>query len=152
MASPTRKKRWLIVLGLLGLVGAVVAAVAVPPTGWTSNDVTTGQHQGYPDLQSIRYDVDKRAATLLAAGAAQRIPGWTVKRTLPDEGIMEAEVAVPAFARVFTDDVTVTVTEENNASVVRIRSRSRVGRGDMGENARHIRALQAAMNAKLPRL
>jgi len=54
----------------------------------------------------------------------------------------------------FTDEVTVRVRPAGPGgkhSRVTVRSRSRVGRGDLGENARHIRALQRAMDARLPR-
>ena len=57
---------------------------------------------------------------------------------------------MPVPGGLFTDDLTVTVSPEGNNSRVVIRSHSRVGRADLGMNARHIRKLQAAMDDKLP--
>jgi uncharacterized protein (DUF1499 family) len=149
--------RFVRVFLLPALLGALVstAVLYVPAAGWSTNDVTTGKHPGYPDLQPRLYDSTVENATLLAAAGASRIPRWKVVRTVPQQGVMEAQVrtAIPLF----TDDVTVTVTpakapDGQPAAEVTIRSRSRVGGGDLGENARHIRALQAAMDAKLPRI
>ncbi|HVK04101.1 MAG TPA: DUF1499 domain-containing protein [Armatimonadaceae bacterium] len=135
---------------LPALVGAAItgAVLNVPVAGWTTYDVTTGEHPGYPDLVTRRYDASVENATQFAAAAATRLPRWKVVETRPAAGTMRAEVrrALP----VFTDDVTVTITRDGDAAAVRIRSRSRVGLGDLGENARHIRALQRAMDDKLP--
>ena len=49
----------------------------------------------------------------------------------------------------FEDDVTVTVEAHGAGSLVNMRSRSRVGRGDFGQNARNIRELQSALESRL---
>jgi uncharacterized protein (DUF1499 family) len=45
--------------------------------------------------------------------------------------------------------VTIRVSEERGHAVVNVRSRSRVGRGDLGVNARRIRAYLRALDARL---
>jgi fatty-acyl-CoA synthase len=87
--------------------------------------------------------------TLFASEAVRRLPGWRVLATDPASGIVRAE-ARRAFPFPASDEVTVTVTPDGNGARVVIRSRSRVGKADLGENARHIRALQAAMDQRLP--
>ncbi|GAB4462367.1 MAG: hypothetical protein OHK0029_29080 [Armatimonadaceae bacterium] len=144
-----------ILAALIGLsaAGIFAAVQMVPPAGWSSNDVTTGKHPGYPDLHPHRYDMSVNHTTIFAAEAARRL-GWEVTRTDPQAGIVEAVVTVKPIP--FKDDVTVTVTPDDTSggkyTMVTIHSRSRVGSGDLGENARHIRALQAAMDDKLPRV
>ena len=135
---------------LPGLVGTAIscAGLFVPPAGWLTNDVTTGKHTGYPDLQPRNYNATVSNTTLFVADAASRKLGWKVTRTEPDKG--SVVVRVPSGP--FTDDLSVTVTAEGEGSRVVVRSHSRVGFGDLGANARHIRALQAAMDDKLPRL
>jgi hypothetical protein len=151
-SRPSRRK--LVGQGLLALaVGTLVAAAVlyVPVAGWTTNDVTTGKHPGYPDLQSRVYDMEPSHCAMFAAQAARRL-GWEVVETRPEAGTVRAVVTV--FPIPFKDDLTVTATPDPKNprhTVVEIRSRSRVGRGDLGENARHVRALQAAMDDKLPR-
>lgn len=144
-------KRLLQVGVPLVVVGVAAWAIFyVPGPGWSSNDITTGETLSYPDLISRRYDVPVSTATIFAAQAAQRLTGWTVRRTDPNTGIVEVEIRVPALIGLFRDDLTVTVLPDKEVALVKIHSRSRVGSGDLGENARHIRALQAAMDQRLP--
>lgn len=140
---------------LIALFGAILstAFLYVPGAGWMSNDVETGRSDGYPDLETRRYDSSPENTLTYAAAAASGLRGWKVTRRDTDAGKLTIEVrtALPFF----TDDVTVSVTPTGaggNSSEVNIRSKSRVGRGDLGENARHIRALQKAMDERLPRL
>ena len=152
--SEKSKRAWRLGFQVVGALVAgtlvALAVVYVPPAGWTSNDVTTGQHPGYPDLVSHRYDMSVANTTIFAAEAAHRL-GWQVTRTDANAGTMEAVVTVVPIP--FKDDVTVTVTPDDKDpqyAVVTIRSHSRIGGADLGENARHIRALQAWMDDKLP--
>lgn len=152
--SEKSKRGWRLGLQVVGALAAgtlvAVAVVYVPPAGWTSNDVTTGQHPGYQDLVPHRYDMSVANTTIFSAEAAHRL-GWQVVRTDPNAGTMEAVVTVVPIP--FKDDLTVTVTADTgnpHYSIVTVRSHSRIGNGDLGENARHIRALQAWMDSKLP--
>ena len=49
----------------------------------------------------------------------------------------------------FEDDVTVKVTREAGRTRVSVRSKSRLGRADFGQNARNVRELLAALDARL---
>lgn len=150
-----KKRFWLRSIVLPALLGAslTTAIFYVPTAGWLSNDVTTGQHPGYPDLQPRKYDSSPTNTLQFAAAAATNIRNWKVIKRDETKGTVQIEVrtAIP----VFTDDLTVLVAPtgaNGDSSLVTIRSKSRVGKGDLGANARHIRALQAAMDDKLPRL
>jgi uncharacterized protein (DUF1499 family) len=134
---------------LIGIAAA--AAIVLIPRAWlTANDVTTGAAPAYPDLRDRLYDMPPDQTLQVAAAVAGRIPRWKVVSTDRAGGVVHVEIrtALPFF----TDDLTVHVHPEGRNSRVTIRSRSRVGRGDLGENARHIRALQAAMDSKLPQV
>lgn len=145
-----RKVALFLLVSLVILPGIAFAILYVPAAGWTSNEVTTGKHPGYPDLVPHVYDMSVANTTMFAAEAARR-SGWTVKRTDPQTGEMEAAATiVPALSE---SDVRVTVRPAPNNprhSVVTVHAKSRLGGGDLGANARHIRALQAAMDDKLP--
>lgn len=150
-----KKHFWLRSILLPMLLGASVttAIFIVPAAGWLSNDVTTGQHRGYPDIQPRKYDSSPTNTLQFAAAAATSLPNWKVIKRDETKGTIQIEVrtAIP----IFTDDLTVLVAPtgaNGDSSLVTIRSKSRVGKGDLGSNARHIRALQAAMDDKLPRL
>jgi uncharacterized protein (DUF1499 family) len=88
---------------------------------------------------------------VFAAEAARRLPGWRIADTDRAHGIVRAEVR-RTFPRPGIDDVRITVVPDGGGSRVTIRSRSRKGAADPGANARHIRDLQAAMDARLPEM
>jgi hypothetical protein len=67
---------------------------------------------------------------------------------LPGEMGTKTEIAeVPVL--VFTDDLVVTMRGDDKQTTVDVRSASRVGRSDLGENRRHILQLLHALGQKL---
>ncbi len=110
------------------------------------NDVSTGATPEYPDIQpqSFAQPIEKVFEAALESSKAM---GWDVLTADPASGTIEAVATTRLFR--FKDDVTVTVTRENDRTVVNIRSRSRVGKSDLGENARRIRAFQAELSKRL---
>ncbi len=145
-------RRWLI-------VGAGAAALLVfgllERRWWTLNDITTGQTPEYPDLPSHFYAGDARTARLAAEAACAALHRWRMLPSPAAEAAPPIEVEVRTAVFNFTDDVTIRFEPvELDAGAgprtrVAIRSRSRVGKGDLGENERHIRALQREMDARL---
>ena len=77
------------------------------------------------------------------AEAAARALGWEIVAAAPAEGRLEATATTRWFG--FKDDIVVRVTPAPGGSQVDIRSVSRVGRSDLGANARRIRAFLAAL-------
>ncbi len=112
--------------------------------------MTTGETAAYPDLPARVYPAPPAEVFAAAERSARAIPRWTVVRADREERTLAAEVRTALFG--FTDDLTARVEPApGGGSRVVIRSRSRVGRGDLGENARHIAALQRRMDAALER-
>lgn len=144
--------RWVWALGSLA-AGGMIAALLV--TRWPPiNDVRTGATPEYPDLQPRRYDLPYARVRSAALATARGMPGWEVVAGEGEEadgqtapGEIRAVASVPLTP--FKDDVTVRVTEESGQTVVNVRSRSRVGRGDLGVNARRVRAYLRALDARL---
>ena len=66
---------------------------------------------------------------------------------MPAEGRLEATATTPWFG--FKDDVVVRLTPAGTGSRVDVRSKSRVGRSDLGANAKRIRAFLAELSARL---
>jgi uncharacterized protein (DUF1499 family) len=75
---------------------------------------------------------------LAQADRAARALGWTVVASDPGRGRLEATATTFWFR--FTDDIVIRVRPQDAGSRLDIRSKSRVGRGDLGANARRIRA------------
>ena len=136
------------------IAGGVGAAAAVGYLGWTNrrlfvvNDVTTGESDAYPRLRSRVYYADVDRVLAAAEQAVRTLPRWRVVFVDSENDALEAEVE-SAVGR-FLDDVTLyAIPLGHGQTRVTIRSRSRVGRGDLGQNAIHIRELQDAMDARL---
>lgn len=116
----------------------------------TVNDVTTGESLDYPELLSRVYNEDRETALDRTERVIRRLPRWRVVLVNREADAIEAEVET--LIGHFLDDVTVYVTDLGNHQCrVTIRSRSRQGRGDLGQNAQHIQELQDAMDAELTR-
>ncbi len=69
--------------------------------------------------------------------------GWEIVSRETAAGTLQAVATTAWFG--FKDDVTIRVSPDPQGSRIDIRSRSRVGRGDVGANARRIRAWRAAL-------
>jgi uncharacterized protein (DUF1499 family) len=73
--------------------------------------------------------------------------GWEIVAAVPAEGRLEATDRTRWFG--FRDDVVVRVRPEGAGSRVDVRSVSRVGRSDLGTNARRIRGFLESLRAGL---
>jgi uncharacterized protein (DUF1499 family) len=101
--------------------------------------------QAYPDLATIRVSSEPAAALGLAEQTARGL-GWEVVTVDAAAGTLLARQTSRLFQ--FVDDVIVRVRPaDGGGALVDVRSKSRVGRGDMGVNAARIRAFAE----KLPR-
>ncbi len=107
------------------------------------NDVRNGETPEYHDIQP-QYLPAPPEQVYEAALNAVRGFGWEILEKDPATGRIEA-VATTRFLR-FKDDISIRIqAAEQGGSRVEMRSRSRVGRGDLGTNARRIRAFQEAL-------
>jgi uncharacterized protein (DUF1499 family) len=106
------------------------------------NDVKTGATPEYPDLQPQRFN-QPPAEVFSAALEVAKSMGWEIREADEKTGTIEA-IATTRLLK-FKDDVTITIAGEGNAAVVNLRSKSRIGKGDLGANARRIRAFQAEL-------
>jgi uncharacterized protein (DUF1499 family) len=99
-------------------------------------EVAAAQHQAYPDVQPVTVNAPP-AATFDRALAAARAMGWEIVAADTAAGRIEATATTRWFG--FKDDVVVRITPEGSGSRMDVRSVSRVGRSDVGTNARRIR-------------
>jgi len=72
-----------------------------------------------------------------ALGAARDL-GWEIVAAVPQEGRIEATDTTAWFG--FKDDIVVRVMPDATGSRIDVRSVSRLGRGDLGKNAKRVRA------------
>ncbi len=80
-----------------------------------------------------------------ALAKALRKLGWNSR--IGSNGVVTAVWTSPVFK--FKDDVTIDLATADKGTRVRVCSRSRVGRYDFGQNAKHIRELFAEIKKAL---
>ncbi len=99
--------------------------------------------EAYPDLKPMRLPDDPPAALARAERAAREL-GWEIVEVDVEGGRLEAYDVTGLFG--FIDDVVVRVRPADGGSVLDVRSRSRVGKGDVGANAARIRVFRAEIS------
>lgn len=125
---------------------AFVAAVPLNAPGRTDYDpaVAAQQRAAFPDLGPARLPVPP-ADAFDRALAVVRDMGWELLAA--DADTLRIEATDRSFWFGFPDDVVVRVAADGGAgSLVDVRSLSRVGGGDLGVNARRVRAFVAAVS------
>ena len=137
--------KWVLVLAIGSTV--VLGVVAMFKIWPTINIVETGNTPEYPDLLPRQYPTSKNLVFETALHAVSRMPRWTLVASRPEQGEIRAEATTRLFR--FVGDVVVRCAEQNDVTVVNVRSASRVGRGDFGQNARNIRAFFDALDSQL---
>jgi uncharacterized protein (DUF1499 family) len=106
------------------------------PAAYGGPEVAAAQRAGYPDLAPLRLNVPPPEAYRRALAAARRM-GWDIVAADSAAGRIEATATTPWFG--FKDDMVVRVRDDGPGARVDVRSVSRVGRSDVGTNARRIR-------------
>jgi uncharacterized protein (DUF1499 family) len=107
----------------------------------TTNVAETGFAHVFPELRPPLVAAEKKA-TLDAVVTAMRSLGWREIRST--EGGVRA-VVVSALFR-FRDDVIVRTQATESGTLLHARSVSRVGKGDLAANARHLQMLFAEVD------
>jgi uncharacterized protein (DUF1499 family) len=118
-------------------VAALEARKGAQNTADYSADTAAQQKTAYPDIGPALVDVAPDAAFARALAAAQSM-GWDILAGVPAEGRIEAVDTSLLFG--FKDDIVIRIAANGAGSRIDVRSLSRVGRSDIGANARRIRA------------
>jgi len=132
------------------LVVAMAAGALWAATAWPRlNDVETGRTPEYPDLQVRTYEAGVETVSKAVQEALSGLPRWTVvgSGTGPEGAFVSAVHETIVFR--FEDDVTVRIRRSGGRTTLSARSHSRVGDWDFGQNARNLRELLTAVDARL---
>jgi len=98
--------------------------------------------EAYPDLLPLRLSEPADQVFARAMSAVETL-GWDLVAAVPEDGRIEATDTTFWFR--FKDDVIIKITTEGTDTIVNARSVSRVGGGDVGTNAKRLRAFFALL-------
>jgi len=132
------------------LVNPPVYVTAAANAFWKGKDLrypdgfADSVRRGYPDLRSLTLPLPAARAFALALATARGQSGWEITGTDSAAGRIEATATTSWFG--FKDDIVIRITPQGTGStIVAMRSKSRVGKSDLGANARRIRDYFAAL-------
>jgi uncharacterized protein (DUF1499 family) len=117
-------------------------AGAANPPEYPGAHIFELQGIAYPEVQPLTLPVAPAQAFARALAAASAL-GWEVVAARESEGRIEAVDTTFWFG--FKDDVVIRVSPSGGGSRVDVRSKSRVGRSDVGANAKRIQEFLTAM-------
>jgi uncharacterized protein (DUF1499 family) len=106
------------------------------PSEYGGPEIAAKQRAAYPDLVPAVLPVPPDKAYEQALAAARKM-GWVIVDANPADGRIEATDTTFWFG--FKDDIVIRITPTDHGSRVDIRSVSRVGKSDVGMNAKRIR-------------
>lgn len=132
------------------LGGGLLIAAGALLTAWPLiNVVESGVTPEYPDLVPRTYQSAPEDVFDAALHTVDRMPRWRLVAHDSSTGEIRAEATTRLFR--FVDDVLIQVRSEQSSVTVSVRSASRVGRGDFGQNARNIRAFLTELDGQMAR-
>jgi len=137
MRSPLSK-----IFLLILIAAGVWAALAWPHV----NRVETGRTPEYPDLQPREYAAAPREVTAAIETSVQRL-GWSLVGGGSGKGGSQT-LAVARVAQI-PFDVFIHVKTAKGRTVVSVKSESRYGKWDFGQNARNIRLFWTELDSHL---
>ena len=110
-------------------------AGAANPAAYGGPEVAAQQKKAFPHIVPLALPLPPEQAFARALAVAQGM-GWSIAGTSAAEGRIEATDATPFFG--FKDDVVIRVTAAPPGSRIDVRSLSRIGKSDLGANARRV--------------
>ena len=103
---------------------------------------TSLQLQAYPDVKTVEISATKEEVFKRSL-AVVNLLGWELVANDLEAGLIEATDTTLWFG--FKDDVVIRITAAGPKTLVDVRSKSRIGKSDLGVNAKRIRAFTSAL-------
>lgn len=142
-------KKIIIILVILFVV-FVAATLVIARVFFPDNVAETAPDGGLKGLKTRVYKTDLANAAKIAAETIPALSSWGSNWKLienkveNDSAVIKAEVPVVFF----TDDLEVKIKQTDGGVTVDVRSNSRVGKSDFGENRRHVAQLLETLDKK----
>lgn len=95
------------------------------------------QRELYPDLDALRTRLEASQMFAKVVKVASGLEGWKIINV--DDANFRLEATATTAMLKFTDDIVIEVRPEPDGSTVHMRSKSRIGRSDLGANYKRIK-------------
>jgi len=125
---------------------APLRAEAPNPVEYAGEETAVQQRKAYTELATLSF-AQSKADLMAASEQAVKNLGFAVVSANTATGIVEATDTTTWFG--FKDDVVIRIKDEGSQRFVDIRSKSRVGRSDLGKNAERIHSIINELNSLL---
>lgn len=138
----------------LAIVGSVVLlfvlAVVMTVDDWSrdlsTNEANTTIQATDPLLRPMIVKGTEECVSKVVLELIPAIPRWDVKGGDSKEGIqIYATRSTPLWG--FVDDIAITILAEGETTEISVYSKSRLGKGDLGQNPRNIKELMKRLQA-----
>ena len=116
------------------------------PVTYDGPDVGAQQREAYPELKPLIVSAD--AATVFAA-AKKVVDSMGMELVDASENDLRIEATQTSFFYGFKDDIVVRIVATPDGTRIDVRSKSRVGRSDIGQNAKRIKTFLANLESEL---
>lgn len=159
MQGATRGRWWSRVrwpLAAAGLAGLGLGLGALAQVDDWRRDLHVNWARTAPDasderLRPLRSTRGQEELAGVVEEVARGLPGWRVAGRETSDGALVVRLVRTTRLLRFSDDVTVRIVDEGQARLLTAESRSRVGKGDLGQNPRNLKALLGGVRARLGR-
>lgn len=113
------------------------------PPEYAGQETAEQQQEAYPDIQTLTIDAPEQVVIdEIVSIISER--EWTIVSVNREDGRVEATEKLPWFG--FKDDVVFRIESDNGTTQVDMRSKSRIGRSDIGVNADRINEFLSDLN------
>jgi uncharacterized protein (DUF1499 family) len=114
---------------------------------YQGDTIASQQQSAYPDIHTIHLISPLKQVSASIKNYIER-QGWQLISNADDSSHLEAVATSPVFK--FRDDIVVRLTASNDVTSIDIRSASRIGKSDLGQNARRIRQMLDYLFKRFP--
>ncbi len=140
----------IIIIPVILFVVFVVAWLFIGRTFFPDNVAETAPDGGKKDLKTRLYKTDLATASKIVGETIPTLSSWGSNWKLVENKVEGNSATVKAEVPVvfFTDDLEVKILQTETGVSVDVRSNSRVGKSDFGENRRHVVQILEALDKK----
>lgn len=114
--------------------------------GFTRNWADLREDADDPGLRAVIFPLPPAEAVARAVSVVEAMPRWVVVSADPTAGLLHATHRTLVWR--FVDDVHLEFRPHSSGgTIITGRSKSRIGKGDLGQNARNLRELTASLRS-----